>query len=1283
MKPKFTPLVVASFASACVFLSSLVAQAQPTLQLRYTFEDGPGTTTTNTPGDAVYPVVLNMVAANGTTPADLHGAANSGVQGQGHSMDLSANGIAGNVNGAFALTVSNSTLANIGAVSDFTATIWFKMPALFSNTANQGPRLWVLAPAGATDLNVANTFGLQFGSSPASPVSTPQQDLNAFVGATRISPATYFSFPTNVWIFCATVYDSVNGYAYVYYGTEGSPAKVYAVKQVVPQGLTIDFSAGASLSIGNRISNARDFTGPIDEFRFYKGAGDANFVESIRQASLPVAVTNLAPDGSVLMDGTNTLSFTATSANGIANNNIHVAVNGNDVSSSLIFGGTPNAVTVSYTNLPVDSTLLQQANLNGVSVSIRVVDNSGIVATNSYVYDAFSPTNFTFEVEDYDFGGGLFIPNPVVDFTGLNTNSYYQNPIMYTDTVDANDNGNTAGPSRIYRDPTENVETEYSIGNGANGGNAIGELWRQKVKDAQTNAFNTAEVNVGYFDGGSGAGLPNWMNYTRSYASGSYNIYLRVADGGGNITASLDKVTGGWGTTSQTIANLGTFNIANAGGWDSFSWVPLRDSSGNLAHVQLSGTNTIRLTAGPGGGGNVNFLMFTPANTNLPTISNIYPNGTNMFQPSPALSFVTGSPIGALISTNAIKVQLTVTNLLGQGFVTNLTATNGLTFSGTSPNFTVSTPLKTNAVYTAVINVADTNGTAVGNTVSFDTLSPSYTWEAPDYDYNNGQFLPDPLAVDSYTNLSGIQNVDQFFANIPPANIYRDSAITGVEPDGDTPLRLQYITNNPAPAAYDMGYYNSGNWLNYTRNFPGGDYNIYVRAADGSTGTPPTPGLLNVTVITNEWGQTDQSGTNLGSFSIPATGGWQTYTWVPLRDPSGNLVKFTGGTTNTLKVTSAGSQNVFFYALFPANTNLPALANIFPLSGTVFTNAFSFNVTSPDGVASNKVVVTVNGTVVSNLVFSGSINNWLVKYPLTQNSAYSVQISVTDVNGNTATTTALFDTVNPNNYTWEAEDWDYSIDSVTGGLFIDNPQTNAYAGFSSVANVDTLQINFAGTYTYRPNGADTEVNGDILRPQYQDPSNPQSDYTLGFFSDGAWANYTRHFPAGNYNVLLRVATQSAAGSDAALYQVTGGWGTPNQTTNFLGTFAVPNTGNWESYVYVPLRDSSGKLVTLNLNGSTNTLRLVRPLDTPGSADVNVNFLMLAPVFGETLSTAGTNLTFSFPTVTNFHYQLQYKTNLTDKNWISIGSVIGGNNATQSLSDSVIKVPSRFYRVQVQ
>src|SRR5262245_43407427 len=57
-----------------------------------------------------------------------------------------------------------------------------------------------------------------------------------------------------------------------------------------------------------------------------------------------------------------------------------------------------------------------------------------------------------------------------------------------------------------------------------------------------------------------------------------------------------------------------------------------------------------------------------------PAISNVYPNGTNMFQPSTTLSFTASSPAGV---TNA-TVALTVTSLYkGTSFVKNLTASSG------------------------------------------------------------------------------------------------------------------------------------------------------------------------------------------------------------------------------------------------------------------------------------------------------------------------------------------------------------------------------------------------------------------------------------------------------------------------------------------------------------------------------------------------------------------------------------------------------------------------------
>jgi hypothetical protein len=146
--------------------------------------------------------------------------------------------------------------------------------------------------------------------------------------------------------------------------------------------------------------------------------------------------------------------------------------------------------------------------------------------------------------------------------------------------------------------------------------------------------------------------------------------------------------------------------------------------------------------------------------------------------------------------------------------------------------------------------------------------------------------------------------------------------------------------------------------------------------------------------------------------------------------------------------------------------------------------------------------------------------------------------------------------------------------------------------------------------------------------------------------------------------------------------VTSGWGTTTQTTNLLGSFAIPDTGGWGTYQYVPLRDASGNLAMVTFNGSTNTLQLIRPVDVPASGDVNVNFLMLAPVFTTSASEVGTNLVVSFATLNGFKYQVQYQTNLTDPAWISVGSALPGNNAIQTVSDP-IGAGTRFYRVQIQ
>jgi hyaluronate lyase len=369
-----------------------------------------------------------------------------------------------------------------------------------------------------------------------------------------------------------------------------------------------------------------------------------------------------------------------------------------------------------------------------------------------------------------------------------------------------------------------------------------------------------------------------------------------------------------------------------------------------------------------------------------------------------------------------------------------------------------------------------------------------------------------------------------------------------------------------------------------------------------------------------------------------------------------------------------GSLGKTFQASFSyTGPGIPNITAVYPNGTNLFqsTNTLAFNVASGFGISTNNVVITLNGVLATNLLFNGTTNNWNVSCPsLLPNTLYTAVITVTDAQGNIVATTNSFDTFNAASYKWEAEDFNYG-----GGQFFDGPQTNAYAGLSAITNVDTHQVNFAGTDLYRPNGMDTEVNGDAVRSQYQGTG--YSDYSIGYFSPGAWANYTRHYPAGSYNIYARLAAGGSA-TTCTLSQVTGGWGTTTQTTNLLGTFSITKTA-WESYNYIPLKDSAGNLVTVSLNGSTNTLRLGRP--STATQDCNANFLMLVPVFAINATQTGTNIVISFPTQSGFNYQVQYKNDLMDAVWSPLGGV-AGDNTVKSINEPATG-HTRFYRVQAQ
>jgi hypothetical protein len=222
-----------------------------------------------------------------------------------------------------------------------------------------------------------------------------------------------------------------------------------------------------------------------------------------------------------------------------------------------------------------------------------------------------------------------------------------------------------------------------------------------------------------------------------------------------------------------------------------------------------------------------------------------------------------------------------------------------------------------------------------------------------------------------------------------------------------------------------------------------------------------------------------------------------------------------------------------------------------------------------------------------------------------------------------------------------------------------------------------------GNAAYRPNppGLETEICSDRPR-QVTDPG--LQDYDVGFNSSGNWGNYTRTFPAGTYNIYLRGSDGGGASSDSAsLSAVANGWKTTNQTLVKLGTFAVPATGDWQIYTWVPLKDGNGHLVQLTNDGSVKTLRV-----GTDNGSYNANFYALIPAYTAPASMAlatsasGGSLAISFPTQPGYSYQVEYTTNLTDAVWVPLGSATVGNGSIQSVVNP-IGLGSRFYRVQIQ
>ncbi len=1266
------------------FLSSGTgAQAQTPL-LRFSFEDGGLTTNTNSLGGFA---VTNFNAAG--TAADLHGPPGSGISGQldnNRSLVLT-NGsyvASGGVNGPGAWAANSPALAAIpaGTITAFTATEWFKSSILPPASALLG-RMFVLGAGNPADINAANTIGMKW--------QNPNQWYVSIANGNPTAQANFSAnLPTNTWLFMGVVYDGTN--VMIYQGSDTASAKL--ISTTFAPGLTTSLGGSASLYLGNRNGRQRAYVGWIDEFRFYTNASSASEIEAIREQSAgggPVAI-NYYPDGLMLQQATNKFVFNAVSPGGVWGpsvniTNIQMTLNGVDVSAQLVLvtngtAGTATNVSISYLGLPP----------NQVStVVMTLLDANGKIGTSSATFDTYNPTNFVVEAEEFDFNNGQYIDNADYTSTNGNANSYYGlDSVATVDTAKITVAGGVNATD--YRaGATDNTKTQTPTST---------DLPRQRFINLAANDPAVVDHVIANYSSS------DWQNYTRTYPAGNYNVYGRLSTASSG-TLTISRVLSGQGTSTQVTTNIGTMTVTGIASVN-YSWVPLKNSLGNLAVVNLGGVGTLRATSG--GGALANFYMLVPANTNLPGISGIYPN--KLLQSTNKFVFTVSSAV-TTINTNSISLSLNGTNV-----------TAGLVFAGGPSTWNVSYPgLLPNTSYTAAISVTDANGGTSTSSFKFDTWNPVFQVEAEAFDFGSGQYIDDAVpttgaAANSYFGRVGTLLIDEsinggtpFAAGSSPNN-YRPSDPIATTPITDTP-RQQFV--DAGASDYNVGFLGIYFWQNYTRTWPAGTYNIYVRAASGA-GTPAVE-HLGLDEITGGWGTTAQFIKPIGGFTVPTTGGYSAYLYVPLMDQFGNLANVTTGGTNTYRVTigkslgvnypgdtANGGVNMNFYMLVAARTDLARIDGVYPnnLAPLLATNNLAFAASSPNGIITTNIQVVLNGVnISSNLVFTGSANSWNVSYPgLLPGTTYTAVITIKDAVNQTVTTTVNFGTAfNAADFTWEAEDFDFDPNQSqapdgSGLRYIDNPlpgsspATNGYfgqTGDSAGGGIDyssIFSLTHPGTYRYRQfDYVSTEVTSDQPRLKFYaaqqlslDPT--IADYDVNFWATNGWINYTRTFPAGNFYLYARMSAASAFNFQCA--RVTNGWGTTAQEVQYLGSFRGTNTSfsNWQ---YVPLvNTNTGLPVVLSLGG-TNTLQIT------GDYKANVNFFELVSVpqvVNLAASLSGTNIVLSFPTQSGSTYAITYKNNLTEANWTPLGAPVAGDGTTKSVNDGLAG-NARFYRLMIQ
>ncbi|HEX5218216.1 MAG TPA: hypothetical protein VFZ59_01505 [Verrucomicrobiae bacterium] len=582
---------------------------------------------------------------------------------------------------------------------------------------------------------------------------------------------------------------------------------------------------------------------------------------------VPPLISNLFPQNMIFVNPADGITFNVSSPSGFTINNsgIGLVVNGLDVSGSLNITGSSSNKNVSYLGL--------QSNLT-YNVSITVTDSLDLTASASTYFETtwvgVPRVLYSWEAEDFDFTNGMYFNHPILCDTVGTPNCYFGK--VGDEGVDEHVTG--TAPNHVYR-PDDAVGTLIS------GDYARKDYALAGVFDYRIDPFNT----------------DMWLNYTRDWTNGTYWVIGRLStDVGLNGSLILSVVN-----PDTTTTELGRFTINGGRGWSTFENVYLKDTNGNNALVMLNGKQTLRVTSV----GNLlpNFFMLVAAQADLPQLSNVYPTGTHPFEYTNALRF-TVSTLGSSFPADGIRVILDGYDVSSNLVITGTASTKSVVYPTLLPN----------AIHTAIISATNVLGNGIAVTNRFDTFSEAnFMVEAEDFDYDGGQFIPDAIP-NSYVGLGAATNID--FQHLTLSGEFFAYRSDGIPQDYlNQPVQHDWVRSNFVywgGVDYILTYFAGTDWANYTREYPAGNYHVYIRTSgDGAFS-------MYLDQVVSGAGTANQTTRRLGRFGAVGKD-YITYAWVPLTDDGLSapaVVKLNGLTT--LRLATDGNCNPNFFMLVPA-----------------------------------------------------------------------------------------------------------------------------------------------------------------------------------------------------------------------------------------------------------------------------------------------------------------------------------------------------------------------------